>query len=798
MPNKYLYTVLIAILMVVSALAAFLPSDSANPSVATPSMPNIFSGIINIAPNGTVVYNGTGYNNAVTQVGDHYTLTGEVLGEISIEHNGTILNGLNHLVTTDASPTPNMLNITNATDVYVSNITLNSANQTGIFIDNASEVHVSNVNVSAYEIAVQISNNTEYINVSNSVLSFNPDSSVNVSTVVDGGFLSSNGFITFLSTSHNNYFFNDTIYGSCASSKMNLPESLLSNAKNTVFNGLHFIGPSFTGAGISADNESLIHSSFTGFFLKAVAIRSMNVGATSINALSPSYTTDLLYVPLEMHNVTVADNTFNLYRTAGTPPDVIYAIYTASDVNISGNIININNAGGPSESMAAGIFAQYMAFGPVFVGNGTTVFYQDAGTLAVPSVYNISEVGFVSIKDNTISIVNSSKTVLGIESSGAIVNISGNSIYLPDTDTQAVSLYGSYYSNVSDNTITLANSSNPIGIFVQGGANESINLNTILNTNQSVGGIGVFPYYTQNETIGNNTISGFLMDLASTWSSNVTFVGNYLENSNTSLSLDSSNNFIFYHNDFTNYSYAPANITNSTQIYFNETYPTGGNYWSGYTGTASPDGFGPTPFAAAPGFEDYLPLTHPWTRPQAIFTETGLNAGSAWSITFNGQAKFSTLNTIAFHIQGGAYNTYQYVIGVPSGFYTGNDTGSKNYSGNSVTTAVSFVHYAYLNGTILPSNATVLLNGIVQNGLSNGSFNLSIKAGSYELIVKDSGYTTYYENFTVSPNQTEHIHIALNGTSGSNVQDYYYIGGGIAAVALVGGAVFALRRNPKA
>lgn len=774
-----------------SALLAFFPSDSTTVSMAVPSVPgNVFYGLITIAQNGTVVYTGNGDISLLTVNGNNYNLTGAVYGEISIQHNGTVFNGLGYCVNALSQPTLNMLNITNATNVVVENLSLSAADESGIFIENSTHVLVSDVNVSAYKYAAQILNNTEYINVSNSILSFNALSSDNISTVSDGVYMSNGYSMTYLSSSLNNYFFNDTIYSSYTGLA---PSALFSNATHTVFDDLHFIGPAFTGALLTANNESLIHSTFTGSFIRGVFLKSLGFTINTVESPLSTYASgQTISAYSELQNVSIVDNTFNLYRTPGAPVSGLMAINTFSEANISGNDININNAGGTAYTSALGILAEGSNLGAEFVTNGSIIANQKTD-INIAS-YTPSETGLVFVNDNSISIENSSSSSSGISADGSIVNISHNNLHFSNASAEAIILDFSTFSNLSDNTVTVDNSSTA-GIYVQRGSNETISHNTILNTNTTVGGNGVSLYQTQNETILDNSISGFGFDFAANLTGNVTFTGNNLGKTNTSIEINATHNVEFYHNNFSGYSYAAANITNSTSILLNASYPVGGNFWSGYTGTASADGFGSTPYTVAPGYEDYLPLTQKWTYPVAVFTETGLPAGAQWGVLFNGQMMQTSLDTMTFTIQNGAYISYNYTVYAPSGFYSSVGNGSSNYTGSSVSTSLVFTHYSYLNGTILPSNATVTLNGVVMNNLAGGNFNISLKSGSYELIVNETGYNTYYLNFTVLPGQTEHVNISLNKTS-SNTTAYYLIGAGaIVMVALTIGSIWYRRKG---
>jgi len=106
-------------------------------------------------------------------------------------------------------------------------------------------------------------------------------------------------------------------------------------------------------------------------------------------------------------------------------------------------------------------------------------------------------------------------------------------------------------------------------------------------------------------------------------SDNGTAVGNTASKNMVGVYLYCSNNTIFYHNNF-------ANNTNQVEIIesynsaWNNSYPSGGNYWSNYTGVdqfsgpsqdePGSDGIGDTSHAIDVNNADNYPLMKPWTN----------------------------------------------------------------------------------------------------------------------------------------------------------------------------------------
>ncbi|MEM3540009.1 MAG: hypothetical protein QXL66_03375, partial [Thermoplasmata archaeon] len=98
----------------------------------------------------------------------------------------------------------------------------------------------------------------------------------------------------------------------------------------------------------------------------------------------------------------------------------------------------------------------------------------------------------------------------------------------------------------------------------------------------------------------------------------------------------------------------------------------------------------------------------------AIFVETGLPSGTEWSVTFNGNTKSSSSNTITFTVPGG---TYQYIIEPVSGYIANPSSGSLTLGGYNLnftqnitfTTATQITSQYTINivagtgGTVSPS-----------------------------------------------------------------------------------------------
>jgi parallel beta-helix repeat protein len=207
-----------------------------------------------------------------------------------------------------------------------------------------------------------------------------------------------------------------------------------------------------------------------------------------------------------------------------------------------------------------------------------------------------------------------------------------------NNNTYGVALLGIFYNEIVDNNV----SDNFLGISAQGALQSSINRNNI--TSNEIAGLRMQD--SNFNTINENTVenNGYGIDLSYSDSNNITsntvtgngegiflgrsngnmLVGNNITTNNVyGLHLSYSSNNSIYHNNFIDnlnqaYSLESANV-------WDDGYPSGGNYWSNYTGTdlysgsyqneTGSDGIGDTPYVIDANNRDYYPLM---PRPQYV------------------------------------------------------------------------------------------------------------------------------------------------------------------------------------
>ena len=203
-----------------------------------------------------------------------------------------------------------------------------------------------------------------------------------------------------------------------------------------------------------------------------------------------------------------------------------------------------------------------------------------------------------------------------------------------------------------------------------------------------------------------------------------------------------------------------------------------------YTGTFSIKGAGMD-----------IPVSFKKEYYRVTFTESGLPSGTEWFA--NSTAGFNESSSTGIISVSLANGSYVFTIANLTYYYSETHSVKVVVDGSNVTSAITFLHWAYIDGTINHKNATVTINGINMTGLSE-TFNLSVAQGSYNITVYLKGFAEYHSNFTLSPGSVKNMTIDLvpvsKGKTGPSIEIYLAVGG-IAAVLVLSGAYIFMKRR---
>jgi len=280
----------------------------------------------------------------------------------------------------------------------------------------------------------------------------------------------------------------------------------------------------------------------------------------------------------------------------------------------------------------------------VVVNKSLTLLGENKETTIIDGNYtgNVIVINAENVTLTSFTIIHSACSTMQRVYAGVIVegvrrcNISNNKIRAHTSSTSIIVLNSSY-NYIAENDLN----ANGMSIWLANSAN-----NTICKNNMALNvGHGLYLTGCQNNTILENNITAneYAGIVVSGSSSNIFLKNNVSQNYwgvvlQSPLPYEPSNNK-FYHNNFMN---------NSRQVYYagigtawpnvwDDGYPSGGNYWSDYTGAdlysgpyqneTGSDGIGDVPYFIDENNVDHYPLMNPWTpAPPSPPTPPLLNA----------------------------------------------------------------------------------------------------------------------------------------------------------------------------
>lgn len=193
------------------------------------------------------------------------------------------------------------------------------------------------------------------------------------------------------------------------------------------------------------------------------------------------------------------------------------------------------------------------------------------------------------------------------------------------------------------------------------------------------------------------------------------------------------------------------------------------------------------------GHDNLVNILFSPTTYYVTFRESGLPTGTRWYVNGTSLSNSSSSGVISMKLPNG---NYTFTVTNNSLYYTLNHTIHLTVNENNVTVSVQFQHWAYISGTVLPSNATVMINGNAV-AISSGTFNVSVAGGNYTVSATASGFIGFHENLTVQPGTSHKLDIKLTPVHTNSISPNYELYAIIGAVALLVVAlviIFARRR----
>ena len=316
----------------------------------------------------------------------------------------------------------------------------------------------------------------------------------------------------------------------------------------------------------------------------------------------------------------------------------------------------------------------------------------DPLTAPISSVDNVTYTFTANIYD---SIVVERDNII-VDGAGYTVKGTGSGIGIDLTDRSNVTIKNTEI-RAFDQGIWLSPSSN----------------NKVLGNKIADNAFGVWVFASNNtisgNTITNNSHSGVVIDVNS---SNNTISGNNITNNNRGVWLILASDNKFYHNNFIDNTQQVYAVTTGYANFWDDGYPSGGNYWSDYTGVDSDqDAIGDTPHVIDADNKDNYPLMGMFSVFEATkqhYVNTISN--STISNFVFGEDYNGLNNTISFNVTG-ANGTIGFCrIMIPRGLMEGPYALLINEEVTSVTELpISNSTHVFLYFTYVHSTHTVII-----------------------------------------------------------------------------------------
>jgi parallel beta-helix repeat protein len=190
---------------------------------------------------------------------------------------------------------------------------------------------------------------------------------------------------------------------------------------------------------------------------------------------------------------------------------------------------------------------------------------------------------------------------------------------------------------------------NNYGIDMSGSSDNTLSENTVTNNIEN----GFFLYYSPDNILSKNTVThneGFGVELY--LSNNSILSGNTIADNSIGIWLSQSSNNVIFHNNFVN-NIGQATVSGTYGNTWDNGYPSGGNYWSDYTGAdlkkgpnqdlTGSDGIGDTAYIIDEHNRDRYPLMSPTNASLYVAPSLVKFATPAYGLTFNVNIKIGNV-----------------------------------------------------------------------------------------------------------------------------------------------------------
>lgn len=653
--NNKVRIYLLSFLLLASTVAIVGSGESSALTPPVFQIPSVaWNGFVTILPDGAV----SDLNAPIQHTGNHYDLTGNINGTLTVQYAGAIINGHGYTVWNTMGMPP--VTLSGANSIILENMTVAAWYSTAINIVSSSYDTITNNTVEAMVTGIFV------FSPYNEVVS----NFVNVSLTYPGYSGLSTGIMVRASST--------------------------SVTGNTVI-----LGQAGAGIIIDAGLSSVYHNDIAFNRSNSQGIVSNGASNDITNNTIAGAGSDSAGINMQLGTQTtsVLNNIINItgQRTTGISVQDGFNSVDTNMINVAGSYsygITVLSSGTGSNVVEGNLIncTGQNSIGIYDTSHGTTV---SKNSIAVNGSYA-----------RGITAVNN-------------LEISGNDVYITGDYTYGIS---SLSGTVVDNRI-MANGSYTYGIYSSGGESALFSFNTINSSGYHAYGVlldGQFQTFSGNTIeAGNNSGIGMIMNALvnsivannsisytstgiqslSHSSYDITFQGNFLYNDTVAFKVAGVSTNLFFHNSFINYT--SFQVTGSTgNAIWDNGYPSGGNFWSGYNGTdlfsgpsqniTGSDGIGDSQFNVTSNNVDHYPLMAPWNKPTVTFVESGLAAGTSWSVNFSGVERMSNSTSISFDITNAVFSSYGYNVASVPGYTHSPETGSVDYTGNSIVNQVVF------------------------------------------------------------------------------------------------------------